>query len=574
MTARRFRQHALCLVLISVFAVRAEPHALARPRRSPWPQPNLCAPQRPRRLEISPQRPQRFAENLVRKTRSCDFATQSAGVLQSSRAGLTPVHQPDLADLEPDIRDQLISLQNSLAAQTKDSATTDLKLSEAYGLMGQVYQAYSLTSPAKECYLNARHLAPKDFRWTYLLANVSQQEGRAEEALRYYILARGLRPDYLAAPVNLGNLYLQQNRLEEARSSFKEALALNPNCTAARYGLGQIALSNRNYDEAVKYLEQALADAPEATRIHYVLAIGYRGLGNIQKAQAHLQQQGPVGIRVSDPLLDGLKELIRGERLHLVRGRMAFDALRFSEAADEFRKAVAANPASVSARVNLGSTLAQMGDVKGAAEQYQEAIRISPSNAAAHYNLGLLLAKQNQHDRAILQFQSVLASNAKDPDARFMLAQELLRSARAEEALAEFSRVVESDPDNEEALLERVKLLFSKKQYKQALEGLEKGNALFPQKGRTAALLAYLLASSPQYDLRDGTRALALARLVYESTGLVNHGAIVAMALAELGRCSEAAEWQRQMIATAERDRDMSMVGKLNAELKRYEGSQ
>jgi tetratricopeptide (TPR) repeat protein len=301
--------------------------------------------------------------------------------------------------------------------------------------------------------------------------------------------------------------------------------------------------------------------------------MAYRGLGNLHKAQAHLQQQGPVGVRVADPLVDGLQELVQGERLHLVRGRMAFDASRFSEAADEFRKAVAANPAGVAARVNLGSTLAQMGDVKGAIEQYQEAIGISPSNAAAHFNLGQLLAKQNQHEAAILHFQSVLGVNPRDTDARYLLAQELLKSGRSEEALTEFSRVVESDPYNEEALIEQVKLLFSKKQYKQALGGLEKGNALFPQKGRTAALLAYLLASSPQYDLRDGARALALSRLVYESTGLVNHGAIVAMALAELGRCGEAAEWQRQMIAAAERNQDTSMVGKLRADLKRYEGS-
>ena len=498
---------------------------------------------------------------------------QGGGVLPPPLPGLIAVRQPDLGGLEPKVRDQLISFQTSLASLAKDSSTTDLKLSEAYGLMGQVYQAYSLISPAKECYLNARHLAPRDFRWSYLLANVSQQEGRIAEAVSYYIIVRQLRPDYLAAPVNLGNLYMQQNRLEEARSSFKEALALNPNCSAAHYGLGQIALSGRHYTEAVEHLEHALAGAPEATRIHYALALGYRGLGNIQKAQTHLTQQGPVGIRVADPLMDGLQELIRGERLHLVRGRTAFDALRFSEAADAFRKAVAANPASVPARVNLGSTLAMIGEVKEAIAEYQEAIRLSPSNAAAHYNLGMLLAKQNQHQAATVHLQSVLVANPKDTDARFLLAMELLKSSRTEESRAEFSRVVESDPDNEDALLEYVKLLFSGKQYKLAIETLETAYARFPQKGRTAAMLAYLLGSSPQYELRDGKRALALARLVYESTGLANHGALVAMALAELGQCSEAARWQRQMIAAAEQLRNTEMAGKLKADLKRYEGS-
>jgi tetratricopeptide (TPR) repeat protein len=511
---------------------------------------------------------------LALKGESVALRAQRSDVLPPPRSTLVPVHQPDLTELEPEVREQLISLQKSTADQAKDPTVTDLKLSEAYGLLGQVYHAYALTSPARECYLNARQLSPRDFRWIYLLAIISRQEDRTEEAITYYKAARVLRPDYLAAPVNLGNLYLQQNRLEEARASFKEALTINERCTAARYGLGQVALSLRNYAEAVEYLEQALVDAPDANRLHYALAMAYRGLGNIQKARSHLQQQGPVGVRVGDPLVDGLQELIRGERLHLIRGRMAFDVLRYSEAADEFRKAVAANPASIPARVNLGSTLIQLGDFKGAIEQYQESIRISPTNTAAHFNLGMLLSKQNQHDGAILHFQSVLGLNPRDGEARFLLAQELLKSGRSEEALAEFKRVVESNPDNEDALLDEVKLLFARKQYKNAVEQVDKSYALFPQKGRTAALLAYLLASNPQYDLRNGKRALALAKLVYESTGSVNHGAIVAMALAELGRCSEAAEWQRQMIAVAERNRDLNMVSKLRADLKRYESQE
>jgi hypothetical protein len=43
------------------------------------------------------------------------------------------------------------------------------------------------------------------------------------------------------------------------------------------------------------------------------------------------------------------------------------------------------------------------------------------------------------------------------------------------------------------------------------------------------------------------------------------------MALAELGRCSEAAQWQRKMIAAAEHERTMDFVSKLRAGLRRYE---
>ena len=65
--------------------------------------------------------------------------------------------------------------------------------------------------------------------------------------------------------------------------------------------------------------------------------MAYRGLGDTEKAMAQLAQQGTVGVRVSDPLVDGLQELIRGERVHLARGKLALESRRFVEANDEFQ---------------------------------------------------------------------------------------------------------------------------------------------------------------------------------------------------------------------------------------------
>lgn len=489
------------------------------------------------------------------------------------RAGLVPVNLPGLEKLEPGVREHIASFQSSLAALAKDAQTSDEKLSEAYGLMGRIYHAYSLAPPAKECYQNAHRLAPKDFRWPYLLAAVFHSEGRAEQAISYYKQSRALRPDYLPAMVNLGNLYLDQNRIEEARAAFKEALLSNANCSACRYGLGQVALSARNYGEATEHLEAALALTPEANRIHYALAMAYRGLGEVEKARAHLKRQGAVGVRVSDPVVDELQQLIRGERLHMIRGRMAFDARRYAEAEAEYRKAAAANPKSVPALVNLGSTLVEIGNETEAISQFQEAIRLDRKNAAAHYNLGVLFAKQGRHESAVLSFQAALAARADDAEARFLLAGQLLKANRAGDALIEFTRVLQYDPANENALLEQAKLLVAGKRHKEALDSLEKAHRLFPERGRTAALLAYLLAASPQLDLRNGTRALELAERVYRATNLSGHGAIVAMALAETGRCSEAALLQKRLIAEAEQNKQTNLAAKLKADLERYEKS-
>ncbi|HSD47053.1 MAG TPA: tetratricopeptide repeat protein, partial [Pyrinomonadaceae bacterium] len=160
-----------------------------------------------------------------------------------------------------------------------------------------------------------------------------------------------------------------------------------------------------------------------------------------------------------------------------------------------------------------------------------------------------------------------------DVSARYLLAQELVKSERLDEAQQEFSRVVQAAPGNESALLDLARLLHQKRDYKQALDLLEQSHKQYPQRGRTVALLAYLLATSPQTDLRDGARALELAQLVYNASSAAQHGALVAFALAELGRCSDAAKWQQRMIGAAEQQAQHDLASKLKADLKRYEST-
>jgi tetratricopeptide (TPR) repeat protein len=345
--------------------------------------------------------------------------------LKPPREGLMALYWPNLSDLEVSVREQIKEQQNALIVVAKNPATSTTELSEAFGKLGQLYHAYQLIQSARDCYFNANFLAPNDFRWIYLRADIDRRVGSMEDAIRRYRLARTLRPDYVAVPVNLGNTFLNLSRDDEARESFREALEIDKNDPAAHYGLGEIALSERNYSEAIKQFNQTLAQVPNANRVHYSLAMAYRGLGDLEKVKAHLAQQGPVGVRVSDPLIDGLQDLVESERVHLARGKQAFEARQYTQAAEEYRKAVSLEPNSVTARINLGATLSQLGDVAGAIEQFEEAIRIEPGRVNAHYNLAILLAGQNKHEQAIAHLQSALKVEPNDTGVWSLLDREL-----------------------------------------------------------------------------------------------------------------------------------------------------
>lgn len=435
---------------------------------------------------------------------------QTGTTLPAPKPTLIAVHLPDLTPLEKEVREQLTSLQDSLVKVINDPRSTDERLSEAYGQLGEIYHTYSLNAPARECYLNANRLAPNEFRWVYLIAKLDHQGGRVNEAIEGYRKAATLVPKYIAAHVNLGSIYLELNRLEEAKMSFGAALKIQENVPAAHYGLGQIALSQRNFAKAIDDFKKALALAPDANRIHYALAMAYRGLNDQESARRHLAQQGTVGVRVSDPLVDALQELTKGERVHMIRGRLALEAKRFTEGAAEFRKAVAANPNSVPALVNLGAALTQTGDLKGAAEQFQRALQVDPNNVNAHYNLAVLLRNDNQHASALVHLEAVSKINPSDLGARLLMAQ--------------------------------------------------------------------LLAASPQLELRNGAKSLKLAQELYEAKRSLEHGELVALALAELGRCSEAAEWQKKLISAleqqrsqrADQQRQAEILTRIRAALERY----
>ncbi len=497
----------------------------------------------------------------------------SEASLSAPRVGLLSLRFPEMENLDPDVREQLQFFQKQLAALAGNLETTEAELGEAYGQLGQMYHAYSLSDAAEVCYLNANRIAPQEFRWIYLLGYLYHKTGRLSEAAVYYTHARKLRSESLSLPVHLGDVLVQQNRPTEAAVQFEQALKIDSNCGAAHFGLGQLALSSGKYADAVGHFEKALASAPAGNRIHYSLALAYRGLGDLERAETHLKQRGTVGIRVADPLLDELKDLLRGERVHLIRGRMAFAAGRLSEAAAEFDKAVAAKPTSIPARVNLGTSWAQLGKIEAAVEQFREVLRLDPEHPTAHYNLGFLLAGSNRPSEAVPHLQVALGAYPEDSGARFLLAQAFRDTGQLEQALTEFSRLLQSDPANEEALLQQVNLLVAKKRFREALDQLEQANRRFPSRGR-AHTLALFLASSPDLDLRDGARALDLELLVFKASKSVSHGVTVAMALAELGRCEEAAQWQRRMIAAAEKAQKSDLVESLKVNLERYEKDQ
>src|SRR5207244_8511260 len=132
-----------------------------------------------------------------------------------------------------------------------------------------------------------------------------------------------------------------EGRVDEAEPLFTRAQIRAPNVTAVLAGLGRVALARRDYDRASQLFEQALEIDPEADSLHAPLAMAYRGLGALDKAEPHLRQWKNREILVPDPLRQELDLLLDSGLSNELRGVRALEAKDFRAAAGFFRRGMA-----------------------------------------------------------------------------------------------------------------------------------------------------------------------------------------------------------------------------------------
>jgi tetratricopeptide (TPR) repeat protein len=486
---------------------------------------------------------------------------------------LVDVPLPDLRLLGVEVQQQLRQAQESLVAVCREPGVTSDSLSVGYGEMGRLYHAYDLLDSAEACYRNARALAPNEFRWVYLLADVRRWQGNVDQSIAAFEAALELNPDYVPALVALGEIRLEVGQMDQALPLFERAVMLQPN-SAALVGLGKIAASQKEFDKAVRHFEAALAQQPSATAVHYPLAMAYRGKGDLENAQAHALQRGDTRARVADPLLDQLVELRTGAEHHEKRGVAAGEAGDLDRAVIELQAAVEANPESSSARLNLGTALAQSGDREGALRQYREAVRLDPKSAQAHLNLAVMLANGVDRDGAIDHFRQAVSLDPEYRTAHLGLAELLAQAGDHATAAVHFGRVVEIDPRHRAARLGQAVSLSRAGRQAEACQRLTQALNVLPEDAVLTHALARLLAACPDDELRDGPRALDLALSAFEKRNLPQYAETVAMAYAESGNFAEAVRWQNEVVQGAEKAGRDDLLPRARRLLTRYHNQQ
>ncbi len=499
--------------------------------------------------------------------RSAEVASRKAG----EEKELRPVALPGLDDFPESVREQLRSQQARLEALAGRRESDPAMLGEAYGVMGQLLLAYDLDHAAEPALLNAANLLPEDVRWPYYLGHLYQGDGKLERTARHFERALALQPEDMPTRIYLALVYRDLGRDSDAQALLHEAIRIDPRSAVAHLLLGHMAALDRP-SEAIAHYETVLRLQPTASVVRYPLGLAYSKQGDLERSREQLARRGDADVKLHDPLFEDLERIRKGSGAKIFQGNRLTTEGRYREAAAFFEQAVAEDSAAnVTAYLNLAVAVAQLGKAQEAIQALEQVLRLDPSNSAAHYNLGILFGGRGEDEKALEYFRAAVDADPSNSVARIALANLLWRKRRCQEAIPHFEKFLATSPEHREARMSQAVCHAHLGEYAEARKLLEAGYEAFPQEPILQDAMIRVLAASPDASVRDGKRALEMAKRLTAAFRRPETLESLAMAYAELGRFPEAIRYQREVIRAAEGEVPASLLDYLQSNLRRYE---
>ena len=113
-------------------------------------------------------------------------------------------------------------------------------------------------------------------------------------------------------------------------------------------------------------------------------------------------------------------------------------------------------------------------------------------------------------------------------------------------------------------------MLVRQERYAEAVQRLDDLLDVVPGNLPATEALAHILAAAPDEAVRDGERALSLAKQVYAAGRSPSRARTLAEAYAELGQCDKAAEWQQLAAELAQSAGDEATAASLAQGVETY----
>jgi tetratricopeptide (TPR) repeat protein len=244
-----------------------------------------------------------------------------------------------------------------------------------------------------------------------------------------------------------------------------------------------------------------------------------------------------------------IRENPKNVAAYVNRGIAYYGTVDFDKAIADYTEAIRLDPKFATAYVYRGLVYWQKQDYDKAIADYSDAIRLDPKDANTYFNRGIAYSSTKDYDKAVADYTEAIRLDPKFANAYNNRGAAYLDKKAYDKAIADYSDAIHLDAKFARAYYGRGVAYHDKKDYEKAIADYEAA-IRFDPKSPPYNKLAWLLATCPKDELRDGRKAIEYARKAGELSNWKNplYLGTLAAAFAESSDFKEAVKWERKAI--------------------------
>jgi tetratricopeptide (TPR) repeat protein len=342
---------------------------------------------------------------------------------------------------------------------------------------------------------------------------------------------------------------------EKQLADFNKALELQPELSIALRSRGVYYMNFNHPEKAVEDFRKAARLEPGDPRIHEILALSLLVHGNIEESLESLNRAINL-----DP--DGASALAYRARIYLQQTKLDL-------ALADINRAIELVVDNLSWRLVRGQIYFEQGDINKALAEVERVLAVDAKVLDAVRLRAAILATDDQMKEAIAGLQRAVEAMPENNELLMSLAIFYATDNQNQQALETYKKLLNRPVPHSPVYRSRGDLLLNLGRQAEAVTNYEQALELAPEDAGVLNNLAWVLATSPEAEIRDGDRSLKLAIQACQATEYKKAHILstLAAAYAENGDFKSAIDWSSQAVARGDEEAD----DQLEAELKSYQ---